>query len=153
MVEAIYEPPQQADRDAAEGFEQLEDPMEDMIKQLAQMCGLQKVGWIFRHPPRKAGFVLLSAEIIMTTKLFRLKPFKSVSNAWPWWRRKPWKLVPGWCFRTGHSKPERVKQRRSSRLLMERRKKMTLTRGCHRALRIMHPGISGQTQIFFNDKI
>mmetsp|Transcript_100560 Transcript_100560/g.150736 ORF Transcript_100560/g.150736 Transcript_100560/m.150736 type:complete len:288 (-) Transcript_100560:60-923(-) len=52
-VEAIYEPPQNADPDAAEGFEQLEDPMEETVEQIAEMCGLQKVGWIFGHKPRE----------------------------------------------------------------------------------------------------
>ena len=69
VVEAIYEPPQQADPDAAEGFEELEDPMEETVEQIAQLCGLQKVGWIFGSPPRdKAGFVLSSAEIIMAAE-------------------------------------------------------------------------------------
>jgi nuclear protein localization family protein 4 len=33
VVEAIYEPPQEPDSDAAEGFEQLEDPLEDKVRQ------------------------------------------------------------------------------------------------------------------------
>jgi len=32
IVEAIYEPPQEPDADAAEGFEQLEDPLEDKVR-------------------------------------------------------------------------------------------------------------------------
>ena len=32
VVEAIYEPPQEPDSDAAEGFEQLEDPLEDKVR-------------------------------------------------------------------------------------------------------------------------
>ena len=66
-VEAIYEPPQNADPDAAEGFEQLEDPDEEKIEQIASMLGLQKVGWIFGHKPRKE--VMTSAEIIMAAEL------------------------------------------------------------------------------------
>ena len=31
IVEAIYEPPQEPDSDAAEGFEQLEDPLEEKV--------------------------------------------------------------------------------------------------------------------------
>jgi nuclear protein localization family protein 4 len=65
--EAIYEPPQNADPDAAEGFEQLEDPMEETVEQIAEMCGLQKVGWIFGHRPREQ--VLTAAEIIMAAEL------------------------------------------------------------------------------------
>ena len=33
IVEAIYEPPQEPDSDAAEGFEQLEDPLEDKVRE------------------------------------------------------------------------------------------------------------------------
>lgn len=32
IVEAIYEPPQEPDSDAAEGFEQLEDPLEEKVR-------------------------------------------------------------------------------------------------------------------------
>jgi len=32
VVEAIYEPPQEPDSDAAEGFEQLEDPLEEKVR-------------------------------------------------------------------------------------------------------------------------
>jgi nuclear protein localization family protein 4 len=66
-VEAIYEPPQQPDPEAAEGFEQLEDPLEETVEQIAQLCGLRKVGWIFGHAPREP--VLTSAEIIMAAEL------------------------------------------------------------------------------------
>eukprot|EP00934_Nitzschia_sp_Nitz4_P005876 Nitzschia sp. Nitz4//scaffold321_size20361//9085//10488//NITZ4_008685-RA/size20361-processed-gene-0.35-mRNA-1//-1//CDS//3329547781//5866//frame0 len=68
-VEAIYEPPQNPDPDAAEGFEQLDDPLEDKVEQIAQMCGLQKVGWIFGHPTRDKDLVLDSAELIMAAEL------------------------------------------------------------------------------------
>ena len=67
-VEAIYEPPQQQDPDAAEGFEQLEDPLEETVEQVAALCGLKKVGWIFGHAPREKGLVLNSAEIIMAAE-------------------------------------------------------------------------------------
>ncbi len=66
-VEAIYEPPQQPDPDAAEGFEQLDDPLEDNVEQMAQFCGLRKVGWIFGHAARDT--VLTAAEIIMAAEL------------------------------------------------------------------------------------
>ena len=69
VVEAIYEPPQEADPDAAEGFIALEDPMEEKIEALAEMLGLKRVGWIFGHPPREKGFQLSSAEIIMAAEL------------------------------------------------------------------------------------
>jgi nuclear protein localization protein 4 homolog len=69
IVEAIYEPPQQVDSEAAEGFELLDDPMEDTVEQIAQMCGMKKVGWIFGHPPRDKGYVLSAAEIIMAAEL------------------------------------------------------------------------------------
>lgn len=69
IVEAIYEPPQEADPNAAEGFEMLDDPMEETVEQIAQLCGLQRVGWIFGHPPREDGFVLSASEIIMAAEM------------------------------------------------------------------------------------
>lgn len=69
IVEAIYEPPQEPDSDAAEGFEQLEDPLEDKVEEIAKLLGLKKVGWIFGHPPRKDGIVLTAAELIMAAEL------------------------------------------------------------------------------------
>lgn len=69
QVEAIYEPPQEADPDAAEGFVLLDDPKEDTVEQLAQLLGLRKVGLIIGHPPREDGFVLSAAEIIMAAEL------------------------------------------------------------------------------------
>lgn len=69
IVEAIYEPPQESDPDAAEGFVILDDPNEDNVKQLAEMLGLQKVGWIIGHPPREEGFQLSAAEVIMAAEL------------------------------------------------------------------------------------
>jgi nuclear protein localization family protein 4 len=69
QVEAIYEPPQEADPEAAEGFVLLEDPLEEKVEQLAQLLGLRKVGWIFGHPPREQGFVMNAAEIIMAAEL------------------------------------------------------------------------------------
>lgn len=69
IVEAIYEPPQEADPEAAEGFVILEDPDEETVENLAQMLGLQRVGWIIGHPPREEGFQLSAAEIIMAAEL------------------------------------------------------------------------------------
>ena len=68
-VEAIYEPPQEPDPDAAEGFEQLEDPLGETVEQIAALCGLKRVGWIFGHAPRQKGLVLTSAEVIMAAEL------------------------------------------------------------------------------------
>ena len=68
QVETIYEPPQEADPEAAEGFVLLDDPLEDTVEQLAQLLGLRKVGWIFGHPPREDGFVMSAAEVIMAAE-------------------------------------------------------------------------------------
>lgn len=68
QVETIYEPPQQPDPTAAEGFVLLDDPQEETVEQLARLLGLQKVGWIFGHPPREEGFVMSAAEIIMAAE-------------------------------------------------------------------------------------
>ena len=68
-VEAIYEPPQRPDPEAAEGFEQLEDPLEQTVEQIATLCGLKKVGWIFGHEPsRRPGLTMTAAEIIMAAE-------------------------------------------------------------------------------------
>ncbi|KAL7529881.1 hypothetical protein ACHAWF_003199, partial [Thalassiosira exigua] len=69
IVEAIYEPPQEADPDAAEGFVILDDPQEEDVDALAELLGLERVGWIVGHPPREEGFQLSSAEVIMAAEL------------------------------------------------------------------------------------
>jgi nuclear protein localization protein 4 homolog len=69
QVETIYEPPQESDPEAAEGFVLLDDPQEDTVEQLAQLLGLPQVGWIFGHPPREQGFVMSAAEVIMAAEL------------------------------------------------------------------------------------
>eukprot|EP00566_Odontella_aurita_P012646 CAMPEP_0113572206 /NCGR_PEP_ID=MMETSP0015_2-20120614/25969_1 /TAXON_ID=2838 /ORGANISM="Odontella" /LENGTH=495 /DNA_ID=CAMNT_0000475219 /DNA_START=141 /DNA_END=1628 /DNA_ORIENTATION=- /assembly_acc=CAM_ASM_000160 len=69
IVEAIYEPPQEADPDAAEGFRVLDDDDEETVENLASMLGLRRVGWIFGHPPREEGFQLSAAEVIMAAEL------------------------------------------------------------------------------------
>jgi nuclear protein localization family protein 4 len=68
IVEAIYEPPQQVDPDAAEGFEVLEDPDEEKVDQIAALLGLTRVGWIFGHEPREKGHVFSAAEVIMAAE-------------------------------------------------------------------------------------
>lgn len=79
LVEAIYEPPQEADPSSPEGFIVLEDPMEDQVEDLAKMLGLQKVGWIFGHPPREKGFQMSAAEIIMAAE-FQLEAANGVNK-------------------------------------------------------------------------
>ncbi len=69
IVEAIYEPPQEPDPEAAEGFVQLEDDIEDKVETIAETLGLQKVGWILGHPPREKGFQMSAAEVIMAAEL------------------------------------------------------------------------------------
>lgn len=69
VVEAIYEPPQNADPDAAEGFEMLDDDMEESVEKIAEMCGMQRVGWIFGHPARDKGLILNASEVIMAAEL------------------------------------------------------------------------------------
>jgi nuclear protein localization protein 4 homolog len=74
VVEAIYEPPQEPDPDAAEGFEQLDDPLEEKVEALARMLGLEKVGWIVGGGKKELGpdeedYVLTSAEVIMAAEL------------------------------------------------------------------------------------
>lgn len=69
IVEAIYEPPQEADPSAPGGFSMLEDEREEQVDKLASLMGLEKVGWIYGHPPREKGFVMSSAEVIMAAEL------------------------------------------------------------------------------------
>ncbi|CAM9492145.1 unnamed protein product [Discosporangium mesarthrocarpum] len=65
-VECVYEPPQ---TNFPGGFELLEDPLEDSVEALAKMLNLNRVGWIFAHPPREEGFLFSSAEIITAANL------------------------------------------------------------------------------------
>lgn len=69
IVEAIYEPPQEADADAAEGFVMLDDDQEENVESLTSLLGLQKVGWIVGQPPRESGFQFSAAEVIMAAEL------------------------------------------------------------------------------------
>jgi hypothetical protein len=62
MVEAIYEPPQEADPDAPEGFVLHDDPKEDTVEQLAQLLGLRKVGGLLAILLARR-FVLSASEI------------------------------------------------------------------------------------------
>ena len=39
------------------------------MEEIAKLLGLQKVGWIFGHPPREDGIVLTTAEVIMAAEL------------------------------------------------------------------------------------
>jgi len=57
----------------------LDDPNEETVEQLAQLLGLQKVGWIFSHPPREDGFVMSNAEIIMAAE-FQLEAAQGVAE-------------------------------------------------------------------------
>ena len=69
IVEAIYEPPQDIDPEAAEGFVLQDDPLEDRVDEIAEMLGLRKVGWIIGHEAREPGLVLTNAEVIMAAEL------------------------------------------------------------------------------------
>jgi nuclear protein localization family protein 4 len=79
LVEAIYEPPQTVDNEAAEGFVALDDEREDTVNQIAALLGLQKVGWIFGHETREKGFTLSAAEVIMAAE-FQLEAADGVNE-------------------------------------------------------------------------
>lgn len=79
IVEAIYEPPQEADADAAEGFVMLDDDQEENVEHLTSMLGLQKVGWIVGQPPRETGFQFSAAEVIMAAE-FQLECAQGVEE-------------------------------------------------------------------------
>ncbi|RYH11884.1 hypothetical protein EON65_38615 [archaeon] len=64
-VEVIYEPPQETtDVD----FKLLEDPKEHSIEVISHLLGLQKVGWIFAHPPREKGFHFSGPEVLFAAE-------------------------------------------------------------------------------------
>jgi nuclear protein localization family protein 4 len=85
-VEFIYEPPQQG---TASSFEILDDPMADRVAGLAALlrvkCSsfpvlritparilraqVERVGWIFAHPPREDGFIFSGLEVITAAEL------------------------------------------------------------------------------------
>ncbi|KAL3909202.1 MAG: hypothetical protein SGILL_008177 [Bacillariaceae sp.] len=87
IVEAVYEPPQEPDPEAAEGFEQLDDPLEAKVEAVANMLGLKKVGWIFGGGKKETrsddgpeeDYVLTSAEIIMAAE-FQLEAADGVEE-------------------------------------------------------------------------
>jgi len=60
-VEFIYEPPQN-NTDTA--FQLPEDPLAEIVDDLAKQLGVQKVGWIFAHPLREEKFHFSSSEVI-----------------------------------------------------------------------------------------
>lgn len=68
------------------GFELLEDPLAERVEIVAKALGLEKVGWMFSHPPREEeGFRFTSAEILMSAQ-FQLEagghgsPFVTVTG-------------------------------------------------------------------------
>ena len=80
IVEAIYEPSQEADVNAADGFVLHDDNEEEenVVAQVASMLGLQRVGWIFGHEYRK-DYTLSSAEIIMAAE-FQLEAADGINE-------------------------------------------------------------------------
>ena len=80
VVEAIYEPAQEADSTAVEGFVLHDDNVaeEETVTRIASMLGLQRVGWIFGHEYRDASeFTLSASEVIMAAE-FQLEAAEGV---------------------------------------------------------------------------
>ena len=65
-VEAIYEPPQVTD---GTSFDLPDDPLKERVDALANLMHLQRVGWIFAHPPREEGFHFSGNEVITAAEL------------------------------------------------------------------------------------
>lgn len=61
LVEAIYEPLQENNENE---FILLEDPREDKVEIIAKGLGLEKVGFLFSHPPGRDGYTFSTHEII-----------------------------------------------------------------------------------------
>lgn len=68
VVEACYEPPQEG---SPEGFELPGDgdPAEARVAELARLLRLERVGWIFSHPPREDGFLFSNTEVLTAAEL------------------------------------------------------------------------------------
>jgi len=64
VVEVIYEPKQQGSKDTVVMHL---DPVTDQVDAIANMLGLQKVGWIFSHAARKQ--ILTATEIVQAAQL------------------------------------------------------------------------------------
>lgn len=66
-VDAIYEPPQEGD---VYGFEVFDDPNDAKMEAITTALGLEKVGWVFSHPPREdETFQFSSREILLAAQL------------------------------------------------------------------------------------
>ncbi|GBG31730.1 Nuclear protein localization protein 4-like [Hondaea fermentalgiana] len=60
IVHAFYEPLQEA---SAEGVQLLEDPREEKVEAVAKALGLEKVGFLFSHPPGREGYTISTHEV------------------------------------------------------------------------------------------
>jgi nuclear protein localization protein 4 homolog len=80
IVEAIYEPSQEADTTAVEGFVLHDDNAEEeeTVTRIASMLGLQRVGWIFGHAYRNATEYTLSASEVIMAAEFQLEAAEGV---------------------------------------------------------------------------
>ncbi len=65
VIEVIYEPPQVSSPKGATMVDP--DPDLDTAESIANMLGLQRVGWIFSHPARS--YFMSSAEVMKTAEL------------------------------------------------------------------------------------
>jgi nuclear protein localization protein 4 homolog len=82
IVEAIYEPSQEVDTNNVDGFilHDDNDEEEQVVKQIATLLGLQRVGWIFGHEYRNHNdYTLSSSEIIMAAE-FQLEAADGVNE-------------------------------------------------------------------------
>lgn len=66
-VAAIYEPPQEV---SPEDCITLDDPQESSVRLVQDLLGLQRVGWVFTHPPgREEGFRFTGKELLRAAEL------------------------------------------------------------------------------------
>ena len=67
FAECIYEPPQSGN---PHGFEVFDDPHGEKADAIATALGLEKIGWVFSHPPREdSSFLFSSREILLAAQL------------------------------------------------------------------------------------
>ena len=52
---------------------------QDRVEKLATALGMRRVGWLFAHPPREAGFFMSAAEVI-TAAEFQLETADGVAE-------------------------------------------------------------------------
>ncbi len=62
VIHGIYEPPQSVN--STGGVQLLADPDEANVNRILKAAGLERVGWVFTHPPRNQAITALEAHLM-----------------------------------------------------------------------------------------